>query len=47
MTPEKVKQFDPSLASIMSNLANLSVSLKFSNSVLVEKILPHCIANSY
>ena len=35
-SPEKIKPFDTSLATIMSNLANGKVNLKFNNSVLAQ-----------
>ena len=35
--PEKIDPFDATLIVTMSNLANVSVILKFDNSVLVEK----------
>ena len=35
--PEKVEPFNTNLALIISNLANYKVSLKFNNSVLVQK----------
>ena len=47
MSPETIKSFDPSLATILSNLGNGRVNIKFSNSVLVQKILLHGIVTSY
>ena len=43
LSPQKIKPVDINLAPTISNLANGRVSLKFSNSVLVQKILPHYI----
>ena len=37
ISPEKIKPFDTNLEPTMPNLANARVSLKFSNSVLVQK----------
>ena len=42
---EKIKLFDTSLELTKSNLANGRVTLKFNNSVLVEK--SSCIATSF
>ena len=42
ISPEKKKSFDTNLKPIMSNLANGRVTLKFKNSVLVQKFFLHC-----
>ena len=37
ISPKKLNRFDPSLAPVMSNLANGRINIKFNNSVLVQK----------
>ena len=39
--------FDTNLKPAMSNLANSGVILKFTNSVLAQKILLHCIVTLF
>ena len=40
MPSEKIQQFDTNLETTMSNLPNGSGTLRFRNSVLVQKVFP-------
>ena len=44
--PEKINPFNPSIALFMSDLSS-RVSIKFNNSVLVQKNFLHCIATPF
>ena len=45
ISSEKIKPFDTNLEPAMSNLANGGVILKFSNSVLVQKLFSSLHSN--
>ena len=45
ISSEKIKPFDTNLEPTMSNLANGRVTLKFNNSVLVQKIFSFLYRN--
>ena len=45
MSSEKDEPFDNYLGTVMSNLAKGRVTLKFNNSVLIQKIFFHCISS--
>ena len=46
ISPKNIKPFDPSLAPIISTFGVGGISIKFHNSVLVQKILFHHIVIS-
>ena len=47
ISSEKIKPFDTGLESLMSNLANDRVNLKFNNSVLVQKSFSSLYSNFF
>ena len=47
ISSEKIKPFDTGLESLMSNLANDRVNLKFNNSVLVQKSFSSLCSNFF
>ena len=47
MSSKKIKLFDTNLEPTMSSLASGRVIFKLNHSVLVKKVLLHCIVNLF